>query len=101
MEAFKLGKQRGLKDPPPAPPSSPPQNRSLNLMDSKQYEKKIEMLERATLGCMALPKRPKDKPDLDMISKGLTVVNNFCDDCVPRHELCDLGVIPILTQLLH
>jgi len=29
------------------------------------------------------------------------VVHNFCDDCVARHELCDLEVIPVLTQLLH
>jgi len=93
-------KQRGLAEPPPSPPASPPRERATELLDSKQYAKRLECLERATMGCLAMPKRAKDKADLPMISKGLTVVFNFCDDCIARHELCDMGCIPVLTALL-
>jgi len=93
-------RQRGLPEPPLSDPASPPRNRATGLLDSKQYPKRIDCLERATMGCLAMPKRAKDKPDLPMISKGLTIVFNFCDDCIARHELCDLGCIPVLTALV-
>lgn len=90
-------KQRGLPGPPESPPPSPLKHR---FVKSKEVTKNLENLERCTVGLLALPKRPKDKPDLEMINKGLCCLGHFADDCIARHELCDMSAINILISML-
>lgn len=91
-------KQRGLPEPPATAPPSPP--RSPARFEDNEATKSIDNLERCTMGLLALPKRPKDKPDVEMINKGLATLGHFADDCISRHDLAGLGCIPVLTSML-
>jgi len=94
-------KQRGMPEPPQSPPPSPPRTRfPVPQFADKKASKCLDNLERCTVALLALPKRPKDKPDILTINKGLCCLGHFADDCVARHELCDMGCVPILTNML-
>eukprot|EP00656_Telonema_subtile_P002352 TRINITY_DN11037_c0_g5_i1.p1 TRINITY_DN11037_c0_g5~~TRINITY_DN11037_c0_g5_i1.p1 ORF type:complete len:897 (-),score=225.35 TRINITY_DN11037_c0_g5_i1:34-2724(-) len=90
-------KQRGLPAPPSSPPPSPIKHR---FSKARDVTKNLENLERCTVGLLGLPKKPKDRPDIEMINKGLCCLGNFADDCIARHELCDLTAINILLSML-
>lgn len=91
-------KQRGQPEPPTSPPPSP--LRSPIRYEDNEASKSIDNLERCTMGLLALPKRPKDKPDVEMINKGLATLGHFADDCISRHDLSGLNCIPVLTSML-